>query len=258
MSDQRLTASEVQLVLRRAAEIEHHQAAADEEADRLAPSEVEELAREVGLSPLAVHQALAEVRAGALQPTPPPTPLSRVLGPQSLVVERTVHGRVVDVQRRVDRFLRAHLLRRERDFGERSSWTPANGFLPRQRRALDLTGELTLGELRHLDVSVVAIADDRTTVRFVVDIAPLQRQVLSGAAIGTAVGLAAAAGLSALGAPIALDCLVAAGASGTGAVTSLRLYRRQVTSTASALEHLLDTIEHERATPSALDFLFAR
>jgi hypothetical protein len=258
MSDQRLTASEVQLVLRRAAEIEHHQTTAEDDADRLAPAEVEELARDVGLSPLAVHQALAEVRAGALQPTPPPSPLARVLGPQSIVVERMVHGRVIDVQRRVDHFLRAHLLRRERDFGERSSWVPADGFVPRLRRALDLSGELTLGELRRLDVSVVATAEDRATVRFVVDVAPLQRQVLSGAAIGTALGLAVAAGLSAFGAPIALDCLVAAGASTTGAVSSIRLYRRQVTSTATALEHLLDTIEHERSTPSALDFLFAR
>jgi hypothetical protein len=258
MSDQRLTASEVQLVLRRAAELEHHQTTAEDDDDRLAPAEVEELARDVGLSPLAVHQALAEARAGTLQPLPPQSPLARVLGPQSLVVERTVHGRVTDVQRRVDRFLRAHLLRRERDFGERSVWAPARGVMARVRRALDWTGELTLGELCHLEVTVVGVTEDRTTVRFVVDVAPLQRQVLTGAALGTAVGLAAAAGLSALGAPIAVDCLIAAGASGTGAVSSLRLYRRQVTSTATALEHLLDSLEHDRATPSALDFFFAR
>jgi hypothetical protein len=257
MSDQRLTASEVQLVLRRAAEIEHHEPNEPDD-DGLAPAEVEELARDVGLSPLAVHQALAEVRAGALQQPEPPSPLARVLGPQSIVVERTVHGRAVDVQRRVDRFLRTHLLRRERDFGERSIWTPARGLMAQLRRALDWSGELTLGELRHLEVTVVAVTEDRATVRFVVDVTPLQRQVLTGAALGTAVGLAAAAGLSALGAPIAVDCLIAAGASGAGAVSSLRVYRRQVTSTATSLEHLLDTIEHERATPSALDFLFAR
>ena len=38
----------------------------------------------------------------------------------------------------------------------------------------------------------------------------------------------------------------------------LRAYRREVTSTATALEHLLDTLAQDRPQPSALDLLFAR
>jgi hypothetical protein len=52
--------------------------------------------------------------------------------------------------------------------------------------------------------------------------------------------------------------MAAAGATAMGSVASLRAYRREVSSTATALEHLLDTLEQDRAPQSALDLLFAR
>jgi hypothetical protein len=38
----------------------------------------------------------------------------------------------------------------------------------------------------------------------------------------------------------------------------MRAYRRQLSSTATALEYLLDDLEHERTAPSPLDLLLAR
>jgi hypothetical protein len=260
MDDERLTPAEVQLVLRRAGELERR--APPDEA--MAPAEVAALAAEVGLSPGAVQQALSEMRAGALIEPRPPGTLERVLGPNSIVVERTVRGNVAEVQRRVDRALRVQLLRKQRDFGARSIWEHAPGWLPALRRTLDWSGTLSLGEARQLDVTVVdageagAADERRSTVRLVVDVGALQRRVVVGTSLGTAAGVAAALVLWAMHTPLPFEWLAAAGATATGSIASLRVYRRQLSSTATALEHLCDTLEHERASQSPLDLLFAR
>lgn len=254
MDEERLTPTEVQLVLRRAAELERRQPA----DEALSPAEVTALAAEVGLSPAAVRQALTEVRAGAVAEPRPPRPLERVLGTSTIVVERTVKGRVDDVQRQVERTLRGQLLRKQRDFGARSIWEHAPGWLPALRRALDWSGTLSLAEARELEVSIVDAGDGRATVRFVVDVGALQRKVVVGASLGTAGGVAAALILWAMHTPLPFEWLAAAGATATGSIASVRSYRRQLASTATALEHLCDTLEHDRAPPSPLDLLFAR
>ena len=107
MSDERLTPTEVQLVLRRAAELERRRD--DDDDGGLAPAELEELARDAGLSLPAVRQALAEVRAGA-----PPSPGA---GGRALVVTRTLPGSADELQRRLERLLHAQMMRKKRDFG---------------------------------------------------------------------------------------------------------------------------------------------
>src|SRR5215475_5588715 len=154
MGEERLTSAEVQLVLRRAAELERRPRG----DEALSSAEVQELAAEVGLSPSAVQQALAEVRAGALQAPRPPGALERVLGKSSIVVERTIRGSAPELLGRIDRVLRAQMLRKKRDFGARSLWEPSPGFVARLRRAFDWSGQLTLGLVHELDASVVDAA----------------------------------------------------------------------------------------------------
>jgi hypothetical protein len=227
--------------------------------ESLTQAEIEELAAEAGLSPGAVQQALAEVRAGALQAPRPPGALERVLGKSSIVVERTVRGSAPELLRRIDRLLRAQMLRKKRDFGARSLWEPAPGLLPRLRRALDWSGHLTLSLVHELDVSVVDAGPGQATLRFVADAGALQRKVVAGASLGTAVGLGAALALWAMGTPVALEWLAAAGATAAGSLASLRTYRREMTSTTTALEHLCDTLERDPTPPpSPLEMLFAR
>ena len=254
MGDERLTPGEVQLVLRRAAELERR--APTDEA--LSPAEVAALATEVGLSAAAVEQALAEVRAGALGEPRPPRALERVLGASTIVVERTLRGSADEVQRRVERALRAQLFRKQRDFGARSTWEHAPGWLPALRRALDWAGTLSLREAHTIEVSVVAAGEGRATVRLGVDVGALQRQVVVGASLGTTVGVAAALVLWAMHTPLPLEWLAAAGATAAGSIASVRSYRHKLADTATALERLCDSLEHERPPLSPLDLLFAR
>jgi len=55
-----------------------------------------------------------------------------------------------------------------------------------------------------------------------------------------------------------VEWLAAAGASGAGAVVSLRAHKSKVAAVTVALEHLCDALEHDRPPPSALDLIFAR
>jgi hypothetical protein len=58
--------------------------------------------------------------------------------------------------------------------------------------------------------------------------------------------------------PSPLEWLAAAGATATGSIASVRSYRRQLGSTATALERLCDELERGAPTPpSPLDLLFA-
>lgn len=251
MAEQRLTHAEVQLVLRRAAELERRRT--DDEA--LSARELQELAAEVGLSPAAVEQALGEMRAGALEAPSPPGGLERVLGPRRIVVERTIRDDARSVRARLERMLHEQVLRKKRDFGARSLWEPAPGWMARVRRRL--SGRQLFGDADELEVAVVDAGDGRTTVHLATDIGALQRRVVGGAALGTAVGLGLALLLSAMGTPQAVEWLAAAGCAAGGSIGSLRVYRRQLGSTATALEHLLDRLERGRVAPaSPLDLLF--
>lgn len=82
---EQLTRKQVELVLRRAAELEQR----DENAlDTLTPQELERVADELGMSRDALNQALAESRAGALVAEEERTLLDRVFG-----------GRIIEARR---------------------------------------------------------------------------------------------------------------------------------------------------------------
>jgi hypothetical protein len=186
----RLTSDEVALVLRRAAEIE---AAEDASAPALAydPAAVEEAAREVGLSPTAVRQAVAELRAGVL-----PAATAGELRPRSrgraLASRRVADQRLVDrppavALATVDRFLRTQMFELRRRSGDRSLYRHRADLIAGLRRRLDFAGVIKLEGLTMVDV-VVTPADERTLVRVEAELATSHANaVAGGAAAGTAV-----------------------------------------------------------------------
>src|SRR5262245_45762160 len=97
------------LVLRRAAEIEETSDSAA--AEQVSAEEIERAGVEAGLSSVALRQALAEVRSGALV-APPAAPgfLDRAFGPTVVVLERVVPGTATEVNARLERHLRDALL----------------------------------------------------------------------------------------------------------------------------------------------------
>jgi hypothetical protein len=189
-----LTRDEVALVLHRASEIE---AAADGSAtvDHFDAEAVEQAAVEVGLSPAAVRQAVAELRVGVLPADVPAGRLdrSRVATSRFVAQQRLVDRRPEAVVAAVDRFLRSQMLERRRRSGDRSLYRPRRDLVASLRRGLDFAGAIKLDGIR--TVSLLATpADERTLVRVEAELASSRANVVAGAA-GTGAGVALLMGL---------------------------------------------------------------
>jgi hypothetical protein len=206
----RLSRDEVARVLRRAAELD----AATERSpvDGYEPAAVEEAAREVGLSPTAVRQAVAELRAGVLPAEGTGrrrAATSRVVGEQRLVATPPEAALA-----HIDRFLRTQMLELRRRAGDRSVYRQRTDLVASLRRTLDFAGAIKLDGLRTVDVLVTPADDERTLVRIEAELATSRANAVAG---GAAAGSAVAVATGLLGAVLAEPVLVV-GALPAGAV----------------------------------------
>jgi len=242
----RLTSDEVALVLRRAAEIE---ALEDTTGPGVAydPAAVEEAAREVGLSPAAVRQAVAELRVGVL---PAATDGRRERGRSRALASRRVSDqRLVDrppaqALATIDRFMRTQMLELRRRSGDRSLYRHRADLVAGLRRRLDFAGAIKLEGLTMVDV-VVTPADERTLVRVEAELATSHANAIAGgAAAGTAVTVVTGlAGAVAGDAGLVIAALPAGAVVGAGSMrfAGARWQRRR-DDVAEVLAHLLDRL----------------
>jgi hypothetical protein len=191
-----LTREEVARVLHRASEIE---AAADgpTTGDRFDAEAVEQAAVEVGLSPAAVRQAVAELRIGVL-PADPAAPTkrvdrSRVATSRFVTQQRLVERRPEAVHAAVDRFLRSQMLELRRRSGDRSLYRPRRDLVASLRRGLDFAGAIKLDGIRTVSL-LVTPADERTLACVEAELASSRANVVAGAA-GTGAGVALLMGI---------------------------------------------------------------
>lgn len=246
-----LTYDQVELVLRRAAEIEQR---TEGQSDRVTPEELEKLGEEVGLSKTAVRTAMVELRTNALVPyTGGGGPLDRVFGPSKIVVQRTVPESAERVRHLVRRWMESQLFRIKRNFGERLVWERTEGFFDTIKRALDINSQYSLTEVQEVEtiVTEVPFSDGtQTDVRFAFDLGEKRADSAKGAFIGA--GLCAAAGLvTAFAADLAFPLLllpaVGGPAIGAGVIGGAATgYRKESDKVRAAFELFLDQIEHER------------
>ena len=175
-----LSPREVDLVLRRAAEI-------DTAPDELTASgqtagfepgmtadEVVRMGVEAGLRQEAVVAALGELRRGAVVPTAQGA-LTRALGPGHIVVSRVVPGPTEPVRRAVDRFLREQLMTVRRHHGDRIEWERAHGIWPGLLRSLDFSKRYGFSLVNHVETTIVS-EGDATAVTFRIDVSEMRRE----------------------------------------------------------------------------------
>lgn len=239
----RLSSDEVALVLRRAAELD----AADDRdaADGYEPAAVEEAAREVGLSPTAVRQAVAELRVGALPAEPAArSRRGRALSSRTVCEQRLVAATPEVVLATVDRFMRTQMLELRRRSGDRSLYRPRSDLVASLRRTLDFGGAIKLEGLRTVDV-VVTEADDRTLVRVEAELASSRANaVAGGAAVGSVVAVTTGLVGAVLAEPVLVVGAVPAGAvlGGSGVRVAGARWRRRRDDVAEVLASLLDRL----------------
>jgi hypothetical protein len=239
----RLTSDQVAQVLRRAAELDALTAGVGEE-DGYDPGAIEEAAREAGLSPAAVRQAVAELRVGAL-----PAPVADRRPVRVARSRMLTHQRLVDVPpgavlATVDRFMRTQMFELRRRAGDRSLYRPRSDMVAHLRRGLDFAGAIRLDGLSTVAVTAIP-ADDRTLVRVETELtASRATAVAGGAAAGTTVALLTGVTGALLGeAALVIGALPAGAMVGGGGIRVAEArWRKRRDDVAEAIDGLLDRL----------------
>ncbi len=249
-----LSRSELDRVIRRAAELQFSEGSeAEDEAD-LSEDEVLRIGKEVGLAPSHVRRALGELRAAALVPALPPDdgPLRSLVGPARMRAERVVPGDATEVEERMVRWLAdvesLHAVRRRAGI---SLWEPAQGFVAQLQRGIKWGGQrYELAQAKQIELSVQSLEEGFALVTLTVDLTNQRLEQGAGAigglaAGGAVLGTVLTATVTAFP-PMAVVAvgLAAAGVAGAGGVALGRAtYRQRAERVRLASEGLLDRLE---------------
>jgi hypothetical protein len=180
VSTGKLNRLDVELVLRRAAELESERPdphSGEDASAGLSEQDLLRLGEEAGLSPASLRRALAEHRRGQIH-TDDSGSLARALGRAQIVLSREIPGPPEPVQRAVDRFLREQLMVVRRHHGDRVEWERARGLWPGLARSLDFARRYAFGPVTRVETLVVAEGEDTTSVTFRIDLHELRRDRL--------------------------------------------------------------------------------
>lgn len=239
----RIDPSIAQEIIRRAAELDADRRLDLPGVDRVA---LEAAADEVGISPAAVRQALAEHDAGALV-----QPVDRsVLGPARARAVRTVDRPPAVALSEVERWLKGQLMQVHARRDEEVEWRRRGDLSAKLRRKLDPTKRIKIGEVDAVVVSVAGAGNGRSIVRLEADLTNTRRGLLTGvvaipAAAGPVLGGVAALVLAeplvfAAGVPVGLVL------GGSGLVVSRRTLATERAEAARVIELFLDELDRGR------------
>jgi hypothetical protein len=228
-------------VLLRAAEL---QAVSTEMPETLSEEELIAVAGEVGISPMALKQALAEERMRVVLPDESGV-LASLAGPASFVAARVVPGSAADVLHKLDQSIQReeNLLERRR-FPDRIAWGPRGGFAGAFREMTRLDGRgFPLVRADEVSASVVASSPGRVHVRIEASLAGRRASAAQSAVIGTIVGIGGATALIAMSVFAPLAILAGATVAGSSLWLNRRGYRRDARNAQLAIEQALDRLE---------------
>lgn len=228
--------------------------------DGLDEDELLEAASAAGLSPVAVRQALAEWRSGAIGSGADGSLVvasgtgATWVGPRAVVVQRVVDLPVGRARSAAQRFLREQLYEVERDRAGRSTWRPRKGWIASAQRTFDvLSRRLDLDGV--VDPIALAVVEEpgsdgqRSLVRFEADLAPVRNGMAWGvggtaATVGVVGGAVAGILIDPIGTVLGLPA--AGAATGVGVAASRATYRRRREQAETCFEGFLDKLERRR------------
>jgi hypothetical protein len=245
----------VDRILARALELQASSSADPE--GRLTEAQLEALAKEVGLDPVNLRQALAEERARIEAPPVERGIVASLYGSSGVVAQRTVRGTPATVLKAVDDWMqREELLVPQRYFPERIVWEARSDFASRMKRATSGRGH-ALARATTVGATVVAVDDARVIVRLDAHLGGYRGLMVNQNAVLTTAGLFGAVVLAAISIPIVVAAAPAVLLAGGGLAVSRASHLRSVARAQLALEQVLDRLERGEAgrPPSLLGAL---
>ena len=251
-----LDRSQVERILARATELQS--SAANDPEGRLSEAQLEALAREVGLDPINLRQAIAEERTRTTAPEERGM-LASLYGGAIASAQRTVPGAPAEVLRALDDWMqRQEGLMVRRYLGDRIVWETRRDFVGVIRRAASGRGH-ALARTSTVAATVIAVDARRSLVRLDADLGGhrslMANQTVAIAGVG-AVSSGILVALSFAVAAAAVPVLVTAPLVFIG---SRAAHRGAVERAQLVLEQVLDRLEREEAgrPPTLMSMLAA-
>jgi hypothetical protein len=258
-----VTRGALERVLARAAELQSR--SGDEpELDALTEAQVEDLGKEVGLSPEHIRQALAEERAH-IEPTKVDgTGLAfQLFGAEFTETQRMIRGKPERILAALDRWMQKEEgLKTKRQRPDIITWEPMRGVFGSLRRMLG-TGDFALTRADQVSATVVPVDEEFTLVRLHAGFGGLRNAMRNRTVGGTAFGAVVSGGVIALSAviPLAADfallvypmAAVPVLLAGGGSYYSARqTHQTSIVRAHLALEQILDRLERGDAERPSL------
>ncbi len=247
----------VDRILARALELQAFSATDPE--GRLSEAQLVALAKEVGLDPVNLRQAMAEERTRAAVAEPESGVLATLYGGATASAERTVRGTPQQVLKALDDWMqREESLVPQRYFGERIVWEARNDFVSMLKRGVSGRGH-ALVRPSSVGATAIAVDENRVVVRLDAQLSgsrafmAKQNVALAGATV-VAGGILAALAFP----PLAFIAPAVIGVP-LGLAASRSAHARNVARAQLALEQVLDRLERGEAgrPPSLISMLAA-
>ena len=244
-------------VLARALELQA--ASGNDPEGRLSQAQLEALAKEVGLDPIHVRQALAEEKTRSAVPDTDRGVLANLYGVSIATAERVVRGTATQVLKALDDWMqREESLMVQRYHQERIVWEARRDFVGSMRRGFSGRAH-ALVRATTVGATVIAVDESRVVVRLDAHLAGYRALMAQQNVAFTGTAVIAGAILATLSFPVLAAAAPAllVGPIGFGAARSS--HAKSVARAQLALEQVLDRLERGEAgrPPSIMSMLAA-
>lgn len=249
-----VTRIQLERVLARAAELQGAASDEGDTPDTLTEQQVEELGKEVGLSPASIRQALAEERARVVTVAESDTGLAHQLfGGRRVSAQRVIRASPARVLDTLDRWMqRDELLRLVRQRPDLRVWEPGRGLVDSLRRAFG-SRDYALFRANEIVATVVPVDDDSTLVRLEADFTELRSSMAKQSVVGAGIGTAAAGAAIVMNVMLPIAVLPAVGIAAFSYLGSRRRQQHALKRALLTMEYVLDRLERgDKETPSLL------
>ena len=187
-NENRLTPAEVEIILRRAAELNAHRKGSDTFAYSISPEVLVQVAAAAGIAESDVRRALVELFSD--RTVEPDTLAWKLYGKSRLKAVREVERPAESTRTRLEDFLRHKQGLKLRRKTEANSLWDAGDPLGTVRRALDFSGHHALLKARSLELRVEDVGYGRSGISLTADVSNQRGEQLSlGGILGTTLAL---------------------------------------------------------------------
>ena len=246
-NENRLTPAEVEIVLRRAAELNAHRKRSDTFAYSISPEVLVQVAAAAGISESDVRRALVEMFSE--RTVEPDTLAWKLYGNSRLKAVREVERPAESTRKRLEDLLRHEQGLKLRRKTEANSLWDTGDPLGTVRRALDFSGHHALLKARSLEVRVEDVGYGRSGISLIADVSNQRGEQLS---LGGILGATLALPLAIAGVYDLLYFLAVVPALVAPGLGFKLAYKKTCADVRKALDALLDAAEEEpiREEPS--------